>query len=233
VIRLDCSSRFDETGQIDKALAAVEAKEECDSKFAQKLVVKLQSFQQRFELYLMGGLHDQADAYIEEVGIFEPGMKDRFGGLYKIFAAQLLIDLEDDTKGFGDLKSRVEEFGKGFAEQMEIIEFYLAGEYDKCNELLEHDNGKMARQFDNKQFVADIYNRVGKKDQAIALMQKELDKKTSSMYFYYELAALVAEDDPARAQKNLDIALKYWEKADDNFIPKQRALALQERLAAL
>ena len=123
-------------------------------------------------------------------------------------------------------------YGDGYKEYMEALVSYLDEDYDNCIKILDNDDGRIEKIFNDKYLLANMYAKAGKLDNAKKIIKKALDQKTDEPIYYYQMASFLEYDDKLKAKEYLDIALKYWSKADANFIPLQRAKELSKRLSS-
>jgi tetratricopeptide (TPR) repeat protein len=72
----------------------------------------------------------------------------------------------------------------------------------------------------------------GRLDRAEELVRQNLALRVRDPYLHFELAQILAEKDPAAARESLDVALEVWDTADEEFLPKKRALELLEELSS-
>ncbi|QAA80564.1 tetratricopeptide repeat protein [Aequorivita sp. H23M31] len=123
-----------------------------------------------------------------------------------------------------------ENYGKGYDTYFDLILAYSDRDYKKCIELLEKDNSKIQSLIGEKDFISNIYAKAGNLKKAQEIMKKEVDQKPEDPKYYYQLAFLLENENPKEARKYLDIALQYWQHADPEYIPLQRAKVLSQRL---
>lgn len=75
-----------------------------------------------------------------------------------------------------------------------------------------------------------VYEKANKIEEAITLIQEEVDKKTNTPTHYLRLAQLLKSSNTKAAKENLAIALNYWQQTDEDYIPRQQALELAKDL---
>lgn len=149
------------------------------------------------------------------------------------FNCQSLINGFDqflDSDRFKDCHEVYAQLGDGFGEYLDVLIAYEKGDYDTCLKILEADEERIMKMFGEKYFLAKIYLQAGQNDKAKELLAKSLDQKPEDPSYYYQMAEILESDDKSKAKENLDIALQYWENADAEFIPAQRARKLAARL---
>jgi len=143
-------------------------------------------------------------------------------------------------RGYGDRSTAeimacrdiYQTLGDGFGAYYDLLIAYRAKEYDKCLQILDKDDAKLKNLFDTKRyFLVNVYIAAGKLDAAKELLQKTIDQKPQDPIYYYQMATLLENENKKEAKENLNIALKYWSKADEDYIPLLKAKELAERLA--
>ena len=220
------------SGQINKAIAQMAKYEKYAASRSSRNVLLASTFINKYTLYQSIGNHGKVDDLLAELSKYSPESADQYRCSTKIQAVEQGWNSELGQSDFDGCKETFQSFGEGFGGYVDIILLYLDGAYEECVKKLEEDNGKLKNLFVNKSFLATIYANTGKMDTAKELVKSEIDRKTNSPEFYYKMAWLLEKENKTEAMEYLNIALKFWANADEDFIPMLKAKELAGRLSA-
>jgi len=130
-----------------------------------------------------------------------------------------------------DCKSLYETYGDGYNHYYSVIELYRKEKYNECINLIEKNDEKVLNLFDEKFFIADIYDKAGFKKKAINILKKEISNNPDEPIYYYKIADLLKNKEKTLAKVYLNKALEFWKNADTDFILSKKAKRLAEELA--
>lgn len=130
-----------------------------------------------------------------------------------------------------DCEGLFETYGDGFNDYYKVIKLYRIQNYNECIALLEKNEGKVLNLFDEKYFIAEIYDKAGFKKKAIDILKKEIANKPDEPIYYYKIADLLKTEDKALSKEYLNKVLQFWENADSDFTLSNKAKHLAKELA--
>ena len=218
------------TGQIQKAEEAYNTYEIHGVKRTPINRMVASTLYSKADLYFSIGQPDKVQDALDRVNKYSPESIDQYSCSVNMFALAKDYNISMSTDEFHGCAEVYAAYGDGFKEYVETLIFYHDKEYDNCIKILDNDDGRIKKLFSDKYLLANIYAKAGKIDNAKKIIKKALDEKTDEPMYYYQMAKFLENEDQSKAKEHLDLALKYWSKADADFIPLQRAIDLKERL---
>ncbi len=220
-----------ETGQIQKALATLKAHEKCLLQRESKSSIIRSFYITKMNMYHSINQVEKAVPLLEELLRYSPEDEDYYRCM--TFTNSLVNDYlisEEQQENHAYCETHFKDLGEGYADFVALLKAYQKKDYTACVEILDNGKTELRTALDMDYFMARIYALAGQLDKARTILQEKINQKTADPLYYYEMAALLEKEDPKAAQENLNIALKFWEKADDNYIYLQRAKDLAARL---
>jgi tetratricopeptide (TPR) repeat protein len=216
-------------GQTEKALDIYNKYENEAIRKIPKNVILAKTLEDKVLSLVLNGKNEGVQSLINEIMKDYPERKTATSCNinFRILEYDLPSILGDDS--FKDCIDYYKTFGKGYSEYIELMYAYANGDYQTCMNLL--DGNQSLRAMINDTFIAArIYQNEGMTEKAYKIMKDAIKKKPYDPIYYYEFAKLLENNNPEEAKIYLDIALKYWDNADPDFILKQRAIELQNQL---
>lgn len=218
------------TGHVNKALEAQEEYDRLSSKQVAYANLLAFAFNIKTDLYLSIGDGKSVEGLISELGKYTPEAISLYKCIAKANAVQRDYPFDQLDLEIGTCVETFNAYGNGYRELFQAMKAYQDEDFAKAVEILDGDDGRLKDLFYDKTFIAEVYNRAGRNEEAQKLLQKEINKKVDDPIYYYEMAHLLQQSDPATAKTHLERAIRYWEGADEAYIPKKRAEALLEKL---
>jgi len=219
------------SGQIGKALKAMKEYEKATLRQAPINRVIAYFLHTKTDMYQSIGRAEKVETLLAEVTKYSPESETLNRCMINTNALERQYTMQLNQEEYAACRETYQAFGDGYGEYFDVLLSYQSGDYNKCIKILDIDNGRVKKLFDDKYFLAKIYAKADAPQKAMEILQKVIDQKTDEPLYYYEMAALKAKEDKVIAKTYLDIALKYWANADANYIPLQRARALAEQLS--
>lgn len=218
------------SGQVDKALSFQNMYEAILAKQQPMFAIIAQNFGTKVDMHLSVGDQKSSREIISNIATFSPESTGLYKCICKAQALQRNYQFDGLDIEFSTCIDNFSSYGEGYKELFEAMKACDSNDYTKAAEILDGDDGRLKNLFHDKTFIAEVYNRAGRNDEAREFLQKEVDKKAVDPLFYLEMAHLLEGYDPSTARAHIEKALRYWEDADAAFIPKQRAEELLARL---
>ncbi len=219
------------SGQINKSLESYDTYEAQGIRQMPLTAMIPRTFFAKSELYQSIGQPERVKEIITKLEKYSP----ESALIYDCLAITNLIErdyFEDSNTVQLSCREQFKTLGEGFLEYYDLLTAYVAKDYEKCLETLNQDNGKIRKLFDQKRyFLVNIYIKSGEIAIAKDLLQRTIDQKPDDPIYYYLMATLLENENKKEATENLNIALKYWANADEEYIPLQKAKQLAERLS--
>ncbi len=218
------------TGQIQNAEVAYDVFEKHGVKRTPINRMVTSTLYPKADMYYSIGRPDKVQEALDRVIKYAPQSSNLYACMVDMIALGKDYNISMSTEEFHNCTQTYASYGDGYAEYVQTLVSYLDKDYDNCIKILDNDDGRIEKLFGDMYLLANIYAKAGKVDNAIKIIKKALDEKTDEPIYYYQMATFLENDDKEKAKEHLDIALKYWSKADTDFIPLQRAIELQKRL---
>jgi len=218
------------TGRVDEALAVQEEYDRLSLRQVPYTQLLSMTFSLKTDLFLSIGDEQKVEGLLTELSKYSPDALDLMKCVAKSQALQRDYLFEDDGLDFETCIETYNAFGNGYRELFEAMKAYQDQDFAKATEILDGDDGRLKNLFYDKTFIAEVYDRAGRNQEAQEFLQKEITKKIDDPIYYFEMAHLLEESDPSTAKTHLERAIRYWEGADEAYIPKKRAEALLAKL---
>lgn len=222
------------SGQINKSLELVGSYEKFGVKKIPLNVMIRETFDIKSDLYYSIKEVDKPNQLLSDLKKYSPEAES----IFKCICIMNVIEkgyLDNSfTNEFKNCREEFKAYSEGYAEIFDVINFYQLGDYEKSIEILERDNGRIKKFFSEKTyFLSQIYKDSGDRIEALNILEKSINQKSENPIHYYLMASLLENENKQRARKYLNIAMHFWENADDEYIPLQKAKALSKRLLVL
>lgn len=218
------------TGQIDKAFKALDDYEKNAIKRVPQNRLLTTVFYNKTDMLQSISKSDKVDALIDEIIKYSPEDENLYRCMASTHALEKDYDMQLDDDAYGACHLEYQRYGEGYGEYFDVLSYYNLGSYNKCVEILDGDNSRIKKLFDNQNFLAKIYAKAGLQNKAKEILKKAIDEKTDEPVYYYQMAALLENEDKQKAKEYLDVALEYWKDADSEFLPGQWGRELASRL---
>jgi len=219
------------TGQINKAFKAYAEFETHIIKRSPVNRVVMSYFPTKADMYQSIGQSEKITGLLSELSKYSPESEGTYRCLANTNALEHGYDLEMSKEEYAACRKSYQTYGDGYGEYFDVMNSYLSGDYTKCVEILEADQGRVKKLITSTFFLANIYAKAGDSEKAQELIKRAVDQKTNNPLHYYQMAALLEKEDQQASKKYLDIALSYWADADADYIPALLAKELAGRLA--
>ncbi len=220
------------TGQIQKAEEAYDIFESHGVKRTPINRMVVHTLYPKAHLYYSINEPSKVQGLLDRVIKYSPESIDLYTCGVNMIALGKDYKLSISKEEFHNCTQAYASYGDGYKEYVETLVSYLDGDYEKCIKILDNDDGRIEKIFNDKYLLANMYAKAGQTDNAKKIIKKEIDEKTDEPIYYYQMASFLEKEDKTKAKEYLDIALNYWSKADAEYIPLQRANALLERLSS-
>ncbi|WP_299122027.1 tetratricopeptide repeat protein [uncultured Winogradskyella sp.] len=220
-------------GQVNKALSLIKDYEELAIKQQPIINVMFSNYTKKTLLYQSTGQLEGVEHVIEQLGTFMPNSYDNFRCGINLQAIYYGYPLVGDTSDYLLCKDLVfKTQGEGFVDLFNLSKAYIEKKYSKCIEVFENSSADLEKLIGFKFFIADVFYKSGNSKRALEIMRNEIAKKTQDPLNYLKLAEILEKEDKTESRKYLDITLRFLANADANYIPLQKAKALEKRLGA-
>ena len=218
------------TGQIDKAFIALSDYEKSAIKRLPQNRLLATVFYNKTDMLQSLSQSEKVDALIDEIVKYSPEDENLYRCMASTHALEREYDMQLNAEAYSDCHLEYQKYGEGYGDYFNVLNYYKTEDYLKCVEILDGDNSRVKKLFDNQNFLAKIYAKAGLKEKAKDILKKAIDEKTDEPVYYYQMAALLENEDKQEAKKYLDIAMEYWTLADSDFLPGQWGRELASRL---
>ncbi len=218
------------TGQIRESHTSIDQYEELRLKLYPKKTVYNEIFNNRASTFVLQGQASKViDLFHSNEKIYNEYNLCYFNMISLINFDRRILSIDE----FNECKSLLSFIGEGYNNLVKFLYNYQDQNYEECKAILDNDDGNLSQLLKNgKFFMANYYDKIGKKKKAISLLQEEVDHNTRFPRNYYKLALLLEDKDPEKAKQYIDKAMLYWENADQEFIFYEPAVELQKRLSS-
>ena len=221
-------------GQVENALLTLTQYQKSAEKKRSQSQILLENVLIKGDLYYSIGKIQQVDAVLDRIRSFssqdimayrcsiDERALLRYGG--EIIREKRFMPCENLRKQLGD----------GYENYFNFINAYRKGDFERCYDFLVKDDGKLKKLFLGREFIlAKVYFMNGDSKVAKQILMKRIKQKTDEPICYYEMAVVLENENKSEAIDYLNIAMKYWANADEDYIPLKRAKILAERLLVL
>lgn len=219
------------TGQIEKAMEVYSKYEHEALRKMPKSRILLNTITPKTECLMLTGRNQDIQTLIQEYLTYSPENTLSINCSFNITAITYNLFEIIDSDSFHECIDFYDTMGNGYREFMEIMYNYYNNNYQECITLLDR-NQSVKDIMSDSYMLAKIYAKTGNKKEAFLHINSALSMKPYHPMSYFEYAKLLQEDKLKEAQVYLDIAMNYWEHADTDFIPKQKAIEFQNLLIA-
>lgn len=222
-------------GRVKKAF---ETRAEYDKNSLKKLpmvTVISNSIIQKGLLYHATNKSEEVDGLLAELSQYSPETTLIYKCIIQENALMAYSEIEINSEDFlpcGDFRKK---YGEGYVNYFNLMNAYRLGEFEKCLSILQEDKDDTLKKLfvGGDYFIADIYFKNNDIETAKKILQKSIDQKTDDPQFYYRMALVLENENKQEARKYLDVAMKYWANADDDFVLLKNAKTLSDRLLVL
>ncbi len=216
-------------GQMEDAMNVLEDYEEYSKKRINTLRLISTFIYSKADIYQSTSNSHKVKDLLEEIGKYSPEDVSQYECMSN--TQSVVNDFEPimTSERYANCHDVYQKFGDGYAEFFDVLISYEKGDYANCVKVLDAEDERIMKLF-QKDLISKIYFKGGERDKAKEILQKAIDQKPYTPNYYYLMAEILESEGDSQAKDYLDIAMKYWENADEDFIPAQRALALAEKL---
>lgn len=219
-------------GQQKNALETISEYKTLALKRMPEIVVMQKTFFPLATIYL--STH-KADEVMELISSLKKYLPEQ-GPIYQCFIHQIAVENDyptnSDDKSFLTCSDLMKDLGEGVESRYKINQAFNSKDYEKSLAIFKTKKEILKNIFSDYH-IANIYLKAEKREEAKQYLQKNIDKKTDWPDYYLKMAEVLENESPETAKKHLATALQFWGNADEDFIPYQRAKAIENRLGAL
>ncbi len=222
---------YSKCGRVREAFKELDRYERFAKKVSPQIRITSYLFDYKADLYLQSGQMEEIGDLISDLEQFGANRIDIIKCRVDVMSIMSGMQMYSQEEFFMSCRDLYQTFGDGYGELFDIVNHYRLERFQTGVDLYEAREKTLKKIFTDSYFILDLYDKAGERAKAIKLAEKTIDAGTYEPIILYKLASLLEKTDPERAIEMLEKVMKYWDKADSNFIPAQKAKELMARLS--